>query len=92
MSLITTLLELTFPILLKALKEIGDAKIAGEELSPMQLKTAYLGLVAIETHFEDIVASTDNTFDDAALAELQALIEDTLQEANIPLPEVPEFE
>lgn len=92
MSLWGTLLELAFPLVLKAAKEIADSKISGEELSKREKETVWSAYCLINTNFQSIVESSDNTYDDAALAELAAFCEDTLLEAGIPIPVIPDFE
>ena len=89
MSLFEDLLKVVFPLALEGVKKLADSQVDGATLSKDQKRALYIGYVAIELKFQELVASTDNEFDDAGLAALSGFAQDTLEEAGIEVPDIP---
>jgi hypothetical protein len=90
MSWITDLLENAFPLILNTAKQIADGLIKGENLNRDQKQALYSAYVIIKVHGDELAESTANTFDDDGLRTLAEFCEDTLAEAGIDVPIIPE--
>ena len=91
MSIFSDVLKLAWPLILKAAQSLADAQVKGEDLSKEQLSYLYSAYVIIKANGLRLVASTDNPYDDAGLEELASFCADTLMEASIQIPAVPDF-
>ena len=85
------MIEQLVKLLVKPLQSVIDGLVEGEQLTEEQRKILYSGYVAVKTWMPDIVADTANTYDDAALEILLKSAEDTMNEAGIIVPVLPEF-
>ena len=84
------LLENAFPLVLQAAQKLADSAVDGANLGKDQKQALYAGYVIINTHFDDLVESTANEYDDQLLDALSAFCADTLEEAGISVPVIPE--
>jgi len=89
MSLFEDLLKVVFPLALEGIKKLADSQVDGATLSKDQKRALYLGYIAVELKFKELVDSTDNEFDDAGMAALSEFARDTLEEAGIETPVIP---
>ena len=90
MSVFTDLLEKALPIVLSGAKKIADAKVDGALLNKDQKQALYAGYVVIQVYGDDLVESTENEFDDAGLDALAEFCVDTLDEAGVTVPIIPD--
>lgn len=92
MSVFTDIVNLALPLVLKAAQSLADAQVDGATLSRDQKKYLYSAYTIIKVHGVEIVASTENPYDDMGVEELLVFLADTLGEAGIQLPAIPYFE
>lgn len=78
-----------FPVILQGAQFIADSLVDGSKLSSDVKQTLYSAYVLIKVHGEEIVANSNNTYDDEALSKLAVFCEDTLDEAGVSVPEIP---
>ena len=90
MSVFGDLLEMAAPVLLKALETFADSYVEGSSLNKDQKQLIYSAYVLINVWGDDLVESTENTYDNAALEVLSAFAKDTLEEAGIGVPLIPD--
>ncbi len=88
MSVFTSTLSLLTPILIRGAKAAIDSAVKGEELSEDQVKGIQSGYVMAKIWLRDVVADTDNTYDDAGLEVFFTSCEDTAKEGDFDLPYV----
>ena len=90
MGFFADLIENLAPVVLAGVQTLADGLVKGETLNKDQKQTLYSGYVLMETWGDDLVESTENTYDDAALESLASFCKDTLEEAGIQVPIIPE--
>ncbi len=91
MSILGDIVKVAWPLLLRAAQGIADSQVDGATISPAQKKIIYAAYVVIKTHGVDLVDSTDNPYDNAALDALAEFAADTLLEGGINVPIIPDF-
>lgn len=82
MAFLDDLIKSAFPLILSGVGSLADSQVAGAELNVDQLRLLYVGRELIETYGDELVASSENTYDDQALDALAAFAKDTLIEAG----------
>ena len=90
MSFLSDFAKTIFPIVLSGAKSLADSQVDGLDLNEDQRKAFYSAYVEINVWFDDIVNDTENEYDNAGLEALSEFLADTLQEAGIDVPEIPE--
>lgn len=90
MGIFDELIKIAFPLVLSAVKSLADAQVDGASLSSEQKAHLYSGYVLINCSFNKLVESTANEYDDATLRALSDFAKDTLEEAGIVVPDIPE--
>lgn len=69
---------------------LADNFVAGENLNKDQKQGLYIAYVAAKVYGDDIVESTENEYDDVGLEALADFCADTLEEAGIIVPVIPD--
>ena len=90
MSVFGDIFKAIFPVVLNGAKAVADSYVKGDELSLDQKKILWNAYNIAKTAPIHIVESSENEYDDQALDALVELMEDTLTEAGLPIPEIPE--
>ena len=88
MSLFTTTLGMLSPIIIRAAKSAIDAAVKGENLSEDQVKGIQSGYCMGKIWLRDVVADTDNTYDDDGLKLFFESCEDVAKEGEFVLPTI----
>lgn len=92
MSVFSDLLEVALPLVLRAAQGLADSQVDGATLSAKQKQYLYTAYTAIKVHGVDLVANTQNPYDDMGIEALADFAKDTLEEAGIKVPDIPVFE
>lgn len=79
-----------FPLILKGAQTLADSLVNGKNLNKTQKQGLYAAFVLIETHGDEIAKHTNNNYDNETLAVLSDFCKDTLAEASIEVPVIPE--
>ena len=90
MGFVGNLLLDALPTVLALAKQLADSQVKGEDLTKDYKQGLYLAYVAIKVYGDDLVESTANPYDDQVLAEVADFAKDTLAEAGIIVPEIPD--
>lgn len=90
MSLLTDILDLGLPLILSGAKSVADSYVDGATLNKDQKQALYAAYVAINVYGDDIVESSANPYDEQALVTLSDFCKDTLEEAGIVVPVIPD--
>ena len=82
------MLKSLMPIIIKIAKQAIDAFAKGEDVGTDGIKGIQTGYMVAKIWLRDIVAETENTYDDEVLTAFIALCEDTAAEGSFPLPKL----
>lgn len=88
MSILSMALPMLVPLVIRGAKSAIDSYVKGEELSEDQVKGIQSGYVMGKIWLRDVVADTDNTYDDAGLQAFFESCEDAAGEGEFLLPTV----
>ena len=88
MSILTSSLSLLVPMVIRIVRGTIDNYVKGEELTPDAIKGIQTGYCLAKLWLQDVVDSTDNTYDDESLKLFFQTCEDTADEGGFVLPTV----
>ena len=88
MSILSAALPMLVPLVIRGAKSAIDSFVKGEEMSEDQVKGIQSGYVMGKIWLRDVVADTDNTYDDDGLKLFFESCEDTAREGEFVLPTV----
>jgi hypothetical protein len=85
-----SVLEKGAPLILAGVEKLADHYVKGENLNVDQKRILWNGYNLLSTFGTDIVNSTENTYDNAAVSKLLDFCIDTAGEAGLELPTIPD--
>ena len=88
MSIFSAALPMLVPLVIRGAKSALDSYVDGEDLSEDQVKGIKSGYAMGKIWLIDVVADTDNTYDDAGLAAFFESCEDVAGEGGFDLPTI----
>lgn len=88
MSILSAALPMLVPLVIRGARSAIDSYVDGEGLSEDQVKGIQSGYCMAKIWLRDVVADTDNTYDDEGLKLFFESCEDTAKEGEFTLPTV----
>jgi len=90
MSLLDDILKVAIAPILGAAGHLADTAVDGAKLGKKSKQALWTAFNIIMVHGDDIVESTENEYDNQGLEALASFCQDTLAEAGITVPVIPD--